>query len=101
MRQVPDTIEKALEKISLTPADIDLYVLHQANVRIIEAIAKRLKVDMEHFPVNADRVGNTSSAAIPLLLDELNKSGKIQKGQRLVLSGFGAGRTYGACVLRW
>ena len=101
VRQVPDTIEKALEKEGLSVADIDLFVLHQANVRIIEAIAKRLKADMSHFPVNADRVGNTSSAAIPLLLDELNKSGKIQKGQRLVLSGFGAGLTYGACVLRW
>ena len=101
VRQVPDCIEKALAKAELKAEDIDLYVLHQANIRIIEAIAKRLKVGMEHFPVNLDRVGNTSSAAIPLLLDELNKSGKIQKGQRLVLSGFGAGLTYGACVLRW
>ncbi|MBO6207392.1 MAG: ketoacyl-ACP synthase III [Lachnospiraceae bacterium] len=101
VRQVPDCIEKTLEKAGLSVEDIDMFVLHQANVRIIEAIAKRLKADMEHFPVNADRVGNTSSAAIPLLLDELNKSGKIQKGQRLVLSGFGAGLTYGACVLRW
>ena len=77
------------------------FVLHQANLRIIEAIAKRLHVGMEHFPYNVDRVGNTSSAAIPLLLDELNKSGRIQKGQLLVLSGFGAGLTYGACVVRW
>ncbi|MBR1472564.1 MAG: ketoacyl-ACP synthase III [Lachnospiraceae bacterium] len=101
VRQVPDCIENALKKAGLTVADIDLFVLHQANVRIIEAIAKRLRAGMEHFPVNADRVGNTSSAAIPLLLDELRKSGKIQVGQRLVLSGFGAGLTYGACVMRW
>lgn len=101
VRQVPDCIEKALVKADLKAEDIDLFVLHQANVRIIEAIAKRLKVGMEHFPVNADRVGNTSSAAIPLLLDELNKSGKIKPGMKLVLSGFGAGLTYGACVLRW
>ena len=101
VRQVPDCIEKALAKIDLAPGDIDQFVLHQANLRIIEAIAKRMHVGMEHFPYNVDRVGNTSSAAIPLLLDELNKSGRIQKGQLLVLSGFGAGLTYGACVVRW
>ncbi len=80
---------------------MDLFVLHQANRRILEGIAKRLSVDMERFPMNLDRVGNTSSAAIPLLLDELRHNGRIVPGMTLVLSGFGAGLTYGACVLRW
>lgn len=100
-RQVPACIEEALAKVSLEPDDIDLYVLHQANIRILESIAKHLKVDMDKFPNNMERVGNMSSAAIPVLLDELNKCGKIECGQKIVLSGFGAGLTYGACVMIW
>ena len=64
-------------------------------------MAKRLKADISKFPVNLNRVGNMSSATIPVLLDELNRDGKIKKGDRLVLSGFGAGLTYGASVLVW
>ena len=101
VRTVPECIEKALAQAGLKTDEIDLYILHQANIRIIESIAKRLGVDKERFPHNLERVGNTSSAAIPLLLDELNKSGKIKRGAKLVLSGFGAGLTYGACVMRW
>ena len=101
VRTVPECIEHTLTDAGLTPQDIDLYILHQANIRIIGSIAKRLGVETERFAYDLDRVGNTSSAAIPLLLDELNKCGKIKKGARLVLSGFGAGLTYGACVMRW
>lgn len=101
VRQVPTAILEALGKAGLKPEDADLYILHQANRRIIEGIAKRLMVDLSRFPMNLDRVGNTSSAAIPLLLDELNRSGRLERGMKLVLSGFGAGLTYGACVLRW
>lgn len=100
-RQVPRCIQEALEKAGLTAADVDLFVLHQANVRIIEAVAKRLKADISKFPMNLDRVGNMSSATIPVLLDELNRGGKIKKGDRIVLSGFGAGLTYGASVMVW
>lgn len=100
-RHVPECIVKALSKASLEVSDIDLFVLHQANIRIIEAIAKHLKADIGRFPVNLDHVGNMSSAAIPVLLDELNKSGKIKEGQKIVLSGFGAGLTCGACVMVW
>lgn len=81
--------------------DIDLFILHQANVRIIEAVAKRLHAEGSKFPLNIDRVGNMSSASIPVLLDELNRKGALKKGDKLVLSGFGAGLTYGACVLVW
>lgn len=81
--------------------EIDLFVLHQANVRIIESVAKRLKADISKFPMNLERVGNMSSATIPVLLDELNRSGRLHRGDRIVLSGFGAGLTYGASVLVW
>ncbi len=106
VRQVPAAIKEALEKAQLQPADIDMYVLHQANRRIIEGISKRLGFDITgedaaRFPMNLDRVGNTSSAAIPMLLDELNRAGKVKPGMKLVLSGFGAGLTYGACVMQW
>lgn len=101
VRQVPASIREVLEQVQLAPDDVDLYVLHQANRRILEGIAKRLTVDMGKFPMNLDRVGNMSSAAIPVLLDELNREGQLQEGMTLVLSGFGAGLTYGACVLKW
>lgn len=100
-RQVPACISSALDRAGLTVEDVDLFVLHQANIRIIESVAKRLKADLSKFPMNLDRVGNMSSATIPVLLDELNRSGRIKKGDRIVLSGFGAGLTYGATVLVW
>ena len=100
-RQVPACINAALDKAGLCVDDVDLFILHQANVRIIESVAKRLKADIAKFPMNLDKVGNMSSATIPVLLDELNRSGKIKKGDRIVLSGFGAGLTYGASVLVW
>lgn len=101
VRRVPAAIEEALEKTGTAVADVDLFVLHQANRRIIEGISKRLAVDIDRFPMNLDRVGNTSSAAIPLLLDELVREGRLKKGMTLALSGFGAGLTYGACVMKW
>lgn len=101
VRQVPAGIQEVLEQTGMAPEDIDMFVLHQANYRIIEGIAKRLKQDIAKFPVNLNKVGNMSSAAIPVLLDELNRAGRLQKGMKLVLSGFGAGLTWGACVLTW
>ncbi|MCM1192186.1 MAG: ketoacyl-ACP synthase III [Butyrivibrio sp.] len=101
VRQVPECIEEALARAQMTAGDVDLFVLHQANLRIIESIAKRLKQDMAKFPVNLDRVGNMSSAAIPVLLDELKKDGRLKAGMNVVLSGFGAGLTWGACVMKW
>lgn len=100
-RQVPACIQDALQKASLTVEDIDLFILHQANARIIEAAAKRLHADIQKFPMNVDRMGNMSSATIPVLLDELNREGRLKRGDKLVLSGFGAGLTFGACVIVW
>lgn len=101
LRQVPLNVEEALGKAHLTVGDVELFVLHQANRRIIEGISKRLGADISLFPMNLDQVGNTSSAAIPLLLNQLNRKGKLRRGMRLVLSGFGAGLTCGACVMEW
>lgn len=100
-KQVPACIQEVLNKAGMSADDVDWFMLHQANVRIIESVAKRLKVDLAKFPMNIHKVGNMSSATIPVLLDEWNRGGRIQEGDRLVLSGFGAGLTYGASVLVW
>ncbi|MBQ3213086.1 MAG: ketoacyl-ACP synthase III [Alistipes sp.] len=94
-------IKTLLDKAGLAPSDIKYYVLHQANMRIIEAIANWLKLDMSHFPTNVERCGNTSSASVPLLLDELARDGKLQKGDKILMSAFGAGFTTGACIIEW
>ena len=100
-RRVPQCIEEALADAGLAVPDIDLFVLHQANARIIDAVAKRLHADREKFPTNLERVGNLSSASIPVLLDEQHRQGKLHRGDRTVLAGFGAGLTIGACVMTW
>ena len=94
-------IKILLEETGLKTDDIKYYVLHQANRRIIDAIRNFLGVDEERVPHNVERYGNISSAALPALLDELNRGGKLQKGDKLVFSAFGAGFTTGACVIEW
>ncbi len=101
VRQVPQGIEELLAKCGRTAGEIDYYILHQANQRIVEGIAKRLKVDISRFPMNLEKYGNTSSASIPILLDELHRQGVLQKGMKLVLAGFGAGLSWGAVYLVW
>ena len=85
----------------LSAKDIDWFVLHQANRRIVEAIAKRLKQPIEKFPMDMMQNGNMSSASIPVLLDELKKAGKLQPGMKIVVAGFGAGLTWGGMYLEW
>ncbi len=99
IRQIPACIEELLEKSNVCKEDIDYFILHQANMRIIEGISKRLKVDLSKFPSNVSAVGNMSSAAIPVLLDECIENGTLKQGHRIVLSGFGAGLTYGASII--
>lgn len=101
VRKVPEAIEELLEKIEHTKEEIDYFLLHQANLRIVEAVAKRLAIPVEKFPMNLMEYGNTSSASIPILLDEWNKKGKLQKGMKLIMVGFGAGLTWGAGYLEW
>ena len=73
----------------------------QLRIRIIDAIRHFSKQDKSKFPINIDKYGNTSSATIPILLDELNRGGKLKNGDMLLMSAFGAGFTTGACILRW
>lgn len=101
VRTVPQAIRQVLDKAGLAEEDVKYFVLHQANLRIIEAVAKRLGEPMEKFPTNMQECGNVSAASVPILLDEINRKGMIQKGDRLVLAGFGAGLTWGAAVLDW
>lgn len=101
VKKVPESIRELLEKADLTPGDIDYYILHQANKRIVEAVAKRMKEPIEKFPMNLSEYGNTSSASIPILLDELNRDGVLKEGQNIVLAGFGAGLSWGASLLKW
>lgn len=101
VRKVPEIIEEVLEKADAKLEDIDYFVLHQANRRIIEAVAKRLKTDLAKFPMNLEEYANTSAATVPILLDEINRKGMLQKGQKLMLAGFGAGLTWAACLFEW
>lgn len=98
---VPRCIKQILKKTGYDTEDIKFFVLHQANVRILELIAKRLKVDIDKFPMNLDRYGNTSSASIPILLDELNRNNLLEPGDKIALSGFGGGLTWGAVLIEW
>ena len=99
VKQVPECINELMNKMEITKDDIDIFVLHQANLRICQAIAKRLKVSMDKVPTNVGRYGNTSSACIPILLDELYKTGQLKEGQKIIMSGFGAGVTLAATYL--
>ena len=92
---------QALKKNHMTIDDLDWFVPHQANHRIIEAVANRLKLPMEKVLVNVDRFGNTSAATIPTALDEGNRDGRIKKGQTVLLTAFGAGLTCGSILMRW
>ena len=100
-REVPKNISETLEKAQMSADDVDLYVLHQANVRLIEQVAKKLKQPIEKFPTNLASVGNTSAASIPILLDELvrNQLITIGSGQKLLFSGFGGGLSWGSIII--
>ena len=101
VKKVPEAVLEVLSKAGRTADEVDYFVLHQANQRIVEAVAKRLQQDISKFPMNMQEYGNTSSASIPILLDELNRKGTLKKGDRLVLSGIGAGLSWGAAFLEW
>ncbi len=94
-------LKQVLEQAGLTGEDLDLLIPHQANLRIIEAVAKRFKMPMEKVFVNVDRYGNTSAASIPIALDELRRSGQLKEGALVGLVTFGAGFTWAAALLRF
>ena len=101
VRTVPLCVEDALEKAGMKADDVDLFLLHQANVRILQSVAKRLKQPEEKFPMNMNECGNTSAASLPILMAQLDEQGRFHRGNKVVLSGFGAGLTWGACVIEW
>jgi 3-oxoacyl-[acyl-carrier-protein] synthase-3 len=101
VRALSDVTKKALEKAGLAPEDIKLMVPHQANLRIIQAVADRLGASMDKVHCNVDRFGNTSAASIPIALDEAVREGKVQEDDIVVLNGCGGGLTWGASVARW
>lgn len=98
---VPKSIMSVLEKANIEPEQIDYFLLHQANVRILDSVAKRLKMPKEKFPISLDHCGNISAGSIPILLDEVNKKGLLKRGQKIILSGFGGGLTWGTTLLEW
>jgi 3-oxoacyl-[acyl-carrier-protein] synthase-3 len=101
VRAMEDAALQALEKNGLTPSDISIFIPHQANRRIIDAIGKRLGLGEDKVYVNLDRYGNTSAASIPLALDEANRSGRINEGDIVLFDAFGGGLTWGSALVRW
>jgi 3-oxoacyl-[acyl-carrier-protein] synthase-3 len=101
VRSMAEAADQALIKAGLTGGDIDLFVPHQANIRIIEATARYANVPMEKVFVNVDRYGNMSSATIPVALDEAIEEGRIGPGANVMMVAFGAGFTWAAAVVRW
>ena len=101
VRTLTECALKTLEKAGMTMADVDWFVPHQANHRILEAVAQRMDFPMEKVLVNVDRYANTSAATVPTVLDEAVRKGLIRKGQLILLDAFGSGLTYGAMLLRW
>ena len=101
VKTVPEAIREVVEQSGFSMDEIDWFILHQANLRIIESVAKRLHQPMDKFPTNLQECGNISAASVPILLDSVNKRGMIKKGDKIVLAGFGAGLTWGATVLVW
>ena len=101
VKKLSSSIMSVLDKEGLSLDDIKYIVPHQANLRIIEAVVKRLGTEQDKFYVNLDRFGNTSSASIPIALNELNEEGKLERGDKIVLAGFGGGLTWGTMLIEW
>ena len=101
VRKVPESVKEVLEESETAKEQVKYFILHQANARMIESIAKRLDVPVEKFPMNLETHGNTSAASIPVLLDELNRQNRLIPGDVLILSGFGGGLSWGSALLEW
>jgi 3-oxoacyl-[acyl-carrier-protein] synthase-3 len=101
VREMCASSEQAVADAGLTLDDIALVVPHQANVRIIEAVARRLELPLDRFAINLDRYGNTSAASVPLALVEAVEQGRVKDGDYVLLTAFGGGLTWGSCVVRW
>jgi len=101
VKSLEESVLETLAVNNIKNSEIDLLIPHQANLRIIQAIAKRLDLPEEKVYVNIHKYGNTSSASIPIALDEANREGRIKEGDLLIFNAFGAGLTWGAALVRW
>ena len=98
---MPGAAEKVIKESGWTSDEVALLIPHQANLRIIDSAAKRLKIPMDKVFVNIQKYANTSGASIPIALDEANRSGRLHRGDKVVLAGFGAGLTWAGIALKW
>ena len=101
VKTVPGAIKKVLEEAGLEANDVDHFILHQANLRILQTISKRLKIPMDKIPTNMDECGNTSAASVPILLDQCARKSLFKSGDYIILAGFGAGLTWGCSLIKW
>lgn len=101
VRTVHDASRRVLDDARIAIEDVSLVIMHQANWRILDAVSCELGIEAERVITNLDRYGNTSAASIPLVLDEVHRAGRLERGDRLLLSGFGAGLAWSAGVLVW
>ncbi|MEM6598731.1 MAG: beta-ketoacyl-ACP synthase III [Cyanobacteria bacterium P01_C01_bin.69] len=101
VKRVPEVLEKSLFHAGVSTDDVDWLILHQANQRILDAVASRLGIDSDRVVSNMAKHGNTDAASIPIALDEWVRAGKVKNGDTLALSGFGAGLSWGAAILKW
>ena len=101
MEALPHCLHTVLDQTNQTLDDLDWVVCHQANSRILDHCIKQLNADPAKFYKNIDRYGNTSSASVPILLDEMNRAGKIHEGDLIILAAFGGGLSAGAMIIRW
>lgn len=101
VRSMTEVAQEALTANELGPDEVDLFIPHQANIRIMKKVAERLEIPLDRVYVNIERYGNTSSATIPVALDEVNRSGRLKPGDLILLDAFGGGFTWGAVMMRW
>jgi 3-oxoacyl-[acyl-carrier-protein] synthase-3 len=101
VKAITDVINGLLDEAGLTEKDVDWFIPHQANARIVQAAAKRLGLGMERFFLNMDEYANTSAASVPIALDELNRTGRMKRGDLVLFTGFGGGLTYGGILMEW
>jgi 3-oxoacyl-[acyl-carrier-protein] synthase-3 len=101
VRALEAVAREALDANGMKPADVDHVIAHQANLRILDAVMKRLEIPIEKCHVNIDKVGNTSSASVPLTLDQANRKGALRDGQIVLMMAIGGGLSWGSAVVRW
>ena len=101
VRILPQMLEEVTSRANISVADLDYIIVHQANKRILDYVIEKYNLNPEKVPINIEKYGNTSSATVPILLNELNMANKFKKGDLIALAGFGSGLAYGAAVIRW